>query len=851
MFHVVELLTARSKLAEVLKDVYVEEGNPFNRHAALLSKRLGSHGEDDSVEAVAKLKKASNSARKQYEARVAMLDKIVGFFHEFPTKSKRHDKVSEQLTVELGDFHEQRLDALDSILVQSLETEQKLSAAMRLPEEALPLVAEARNINDARKENFSPKTNTSLKSLLTHPNSIEYLKCFFKKRQMSESLQFWLEVQKFKQLDGELIDTGAQFIYNLYISDNGARAVNLASEDADPIHRAIKAPTRTMFDQAAKSIATLLEDNLGGFHSSRYYKKMVSHCKPMRSFQEFVADIGGPPTGKHLTTHRRGSVASSHPQSFSIESTETRQSETLNLHRTLNLPDVTITCMHPTPVDILCGCLDGSILSLKYDKVSISVAMTIVVPSGYIEGKIVSLSRHSGTELILLTDRGTVQVFDLQKKKITSKLNKNGEPFASGFLRVDANRVLMSFGKTIQDWIWNSKKKKFSPVTTRELGRVISTFTRIDNSVWVGDELGGVTRLHLQTLHPILERIRISSSPVHFIHRSDYQNIQVTDFTSVVSRVWVSCRDHALSVFDTDGVLISKVDIASVHDLCVIGAANFDKHVVLAGEDGVLSLWNPESLLMEERLGAAHKDSISSICCDAAQKLLYSAGLDRLVATWQAKPKATNTTSSSATLVTNSSASNSLNTSGNMPVQTTSGTASPNSEVARSPSQHVEIRSPTPPRMASPTRSRPSPSGRSRKPNLPRAKSLVEHNPLNQALHRNRDENMDPASSHGRSYTMTVDSLLHMTKHPEDSASSLVTQRGGALNSSSAGTDEDEIGTTGSFDLAKFSASDSSMFSSSVEAYSSNRKELHLSARSTNSARSGNSVASSPIDGER
>lgn len=365
-FAMKELVTARNTLASVLEEVYTNEGNPFFKHAMVFCDHLSASSHPDQVDFVSKLKKSSNTCRKQYDARFEMMDNILAFSDVFPSKSKRKDKVTEQAVSELAAFDEQRLDPLDSLLVQAIDSEHKLGLSLQVEEENISLIAEAKNLEEARQEKFSPKLHMSLKHLLTNPTSIEYLKCFFKKRKMAEGLQFWLEVQKFKQLDGPLMEAGARFIYDLYIGDNGTRQVNLSSEHSDPIRKAIKNPTRTIFDGAAKSIASLLEDNLDGFHSSSYYRQMLAHFQPLRSFQEFVADVGGPPaSAKTATTNSSahkthlGARSVSPPvlmafranplnllQSSSAEPTmltPNLMSETIDIHRTISMPALTVS----------------------------------------------------------------------------------------------------------------------------------------------------------------------------------------------------------------------------------------------------------------------------------------------------------------------------------------------------------------------------------------------------------------------------------------------------------------------------------------------------------------------------
>lgn len=828
----------------------------------------------EKVEYASRLKKAGNASRKEYDSRFDMLDKIVAFADAFPSKSKRKERVEEAMVTELSSFNAQRLDVMDVLLAQLMDSEHKLGLTLQLDSMSLPMVAEAKNLVDARRENFTPKMNRSLKHLLTNPTSIEYLKCFFRRRKMVEGLQFWLEVQKYRQLGEQpiLLEVGARFIYDLYVSEGGIRQVNLASEDADPIHAAfeqaagvntrrgiatgfdtgssdsafsplsprlnapgiatlatakskpslmssansqgsnnaggkspklfssspatskpsepgvfkrrskrsnvaqletpgtsnemyeassisdsnpsspvtsprsgsvlsnksspstssspsatprtsasttpsrsalasgssepspstinpaksLKLPTQptsyythTMFDSAARSIAMLLEDNLDGFHTSVYYRQMMSHFRPLRSFQEFVADVGGAPgskggalsvlnvsgrksspaplgasalaalltPGHHTATHiGAGSMVSANAAAATSDAAHTGKhhnrhegdlyggssedhsdlvTETIDVYRTLSLPSLTVTCLCPGAVDVLGGCLDGSIIVLKLDKQGVEMESAELVPPGVVEGRILNIFRHAPSEVFILTDRGKVILLDLNKKKPILKITK-GDPFATGLLRLDVNRVWISYGKTVQDWQWNTKKKKYVAMSTKELPKNITSMVRIENSVWVGDELGGLTRLNIATLQPLGERIRVSqSSPVHFIHRSEYST-RLKNFTSTTVRVWVACRDGALNIYDPDGNFVLKQDM-SVHDLPIVGAANLERHVVLGSEDGSLSVWRPDTMELEERVGKVHKDSISAICCNSDQKLVYTAGLDRLLGTWQSR----------------------------------------------------------------------------------------------------------------------------------------------------------------------------------------------------------------------
>lgn len=843
---------------------------------------LDSSMNPEKVEYASRLKKAGNASRKEYDSRFDMLDKIVAFADAFPSKSKRKERVEEAMVTELSGFNAQRLDVMDVLLAQLMDSEHKLGLTLQLDSMSLPMIAEAKNLVDARRENFTPKMNRSLKHLLTNPTSIEYLKCFFRRRQMVEGLQFWLEVQKYRQLGDQpiLLEVGARFIYDLYVSDGGFRQVNLASEDADPIHaimeqaagintrrgvatgfdtgsseafsplsprsnapgvatlatakskpslmssansqgsnsagskslklfssspatsksgepagvfkrrskrnniaqletpgtsnemyegssisdsnpsspvtsprsgsiplsnksspssssspsatprtsasttpsrstmapgssepspstnpaKSLKLPaqptsyyTHTLFDSAARSIQSLLEDNLDGFHTSKYYRQMMSHFRPLRSFQEFVADVGGAPgnkggalsvlnvsgrksspaplgasalaalltPGHHTANHiGAGSMVSANAAAATSDAGQTGKhhnrhegdlyggssedhsdlvTETIDVYRTLSLPSLTITCLCPGTVDVLGGCLDGSIIVLKLDKQGVELESAELVPPGVIEGRILNIFRHAPSEVFILTDRGRVILLDLIKKKPILKITK-GDPFATGLLRLDVNRVWISYGKTVQDWQWNTKKKKYVAMSTKELPKTITSMVRIENSVWVGDELGGLTRLNIATLQPLGERIRVSqSSPVHFIHRSEYST-RLKNFTSTTVRVWVACRDGSLNIYDPDGNFVLKQDM-SVHDLPIVGAANLERHVVLGSEDGSLSVWRPDTMELEERVGKVHKDSISAICCNSDQKLVYTAGLDRLLGTWQSRilPRQPNT----------------------------------------------------------------------------------------------------------------------------------------------------------------------------------------------------------------
>lgn len=893
-FHLIssELLVARTALSTALSDLYTSEGNPFLRHAEMFCSHLDSSFHPEKVEYASRLKKAGSASRKQYEGRFEMLDKIVNFADTFPAKSKRKERVEEQMVTEINSFNAQRLDVMDVLLAQMMDSEHKLGLTLQIDPMSLPLVAEAKNLVDSRRENFSPKMNMSLKHLLTNPTSIEYLKCFFRRRKMVEGLQFWLEVQKYKQLGEQplLLEIGARFIYDLYVAEGGLRQVNLASEDADPIHTAMEhaagintrrgvatgfdsgsnelplspksssghnvtfatfatakskpslmssagsnsstggtksskltsstptsasnktndpsvfkrrskkaqnptthsfavetpnssaeiidsvsdsnpsspitsprsgsvplshrssasassspsatprasvaatpaksilstsssaepspsqppqssslgptssiyAPkslvlplpqsshyTSTLFDAAARSIATLLEDNLDGFHTSTYYRQMMLHFRTLRSYQEFVADVGGgakgaalllnvsgrksspaplgssalaalltpgaltnstsgvpssatptasaaavtsdlASTGRHHNNHE-GDLYGAHDQHVNSELI----TETIDVYRTISLPTLTVTCLCPGSVDVLGGCLDGSIIVVKLDKQGVELESAEVIPPGVIEGRILSIFRHAPSEVFILTDRGKVLLLDLNKKKAILKITK-GDPFATGLLRLDSNRIWISYGKTVQDWQWNTKKKKFVAISTKELPKNVTSMVRIENSVWVGDELGGVTRLNISTLQPLGERIRVAqSSSVHLIHRSEYST-RLKNFTSNTVRVWVGCRDGALNVYDPDGNLVSRQDM-SIHDLPIVGAANLERHVVLGSEDGSLTVWKPDTLELEERVGKVHKDSISAICCNSDQKLIYTAGLDRLLATWQSR----------------------------------------------------------------------------------------------------------------------------------------------------------------------------------------------------------------------
>lgn len=462
-----------------------------------------------------------------------------------------------------------------------------------------------------------PKVDYSLKFLIQNPISVKYLKSFLKERQMSESLQFLLDVQKFKKIQNyDSLKTFANKIFSQYIKEYSNRQVNLVSNSVKNIEENLNEPKTTIFDESWKQIFNLLEDNLLDFCESSQYQKTLMHFKTIHSSSEFMNAAG---LYKNLKSFRKSS-------SFTYNLKIKNQNDLLPLFliNNFNIKGTKITCIISYSDDNWCGCSDGTILLIKQNVSDEFKFIPLNLPSP-VEGSIKSIIKKN-EDILILTENGNIILFEIERNKI-SKFG-NSENFYNFILKLGNNSILLFSQKSVEEWVWNDKKKKFLIFKTKNFVKIISSVLLIKSCIWIGDQEGGITIIDIQSLNEIKKRILISQSPVIFLTKINL-NVRTRN-------ILASCSNGMNFTIDENALQVNLIE-TNMHNLPVVCSCDFNNYVILGSEDSSFSIWDKKSFDFNSKVENIHNDSISCVSTSSDNNYLFVASQDKTLSIWRKK----------------------------------------------------------------------------------------------------------------------------------------------------------------------------------------------------------------------
>ncbi|KAM7539837.1 hypothetical protein Aperf_G00000026090 [Anoplocephala perfoliata] len=95
--------------------------------------------------------------------------------------------------------------------------------------------------------------------LLSDPDGLALFEKFLESEFSQENLQFWEACEQYRRLPAKLLASEAQKIYQLYLSVQSPREVNLDSKTRLQTISLLSTPTTHMFDNAQRKIQALME----------------------------------------------------------------------------------------------------------------------------------------------------------------------------------------------------------------------------------------------------------------------------------------------------------------------------------------------------------------------------------------------------------------------------------------------------------------------------------------------------------------------------------------------------------------------------------------------------------------
>lgn len=95
----------------------------------------------------------------------------------------------------------------------------------------------------------------SFEFLIRDPHGVDVFKNYLKSQYCDENIDFWLAVEKFRNLEDDELDRQANIILKTFVARNAARAVNLKAPAREQVIKAAgKEITRSVFDEAQREI---------------------------------------------------------------------------------------------------------------------------------------------------------------------------------------------------------------------------------------------------------------------------------------------------------------------------------------------------------------------------------------------------------------------------------------------------------------------------------------------------------------------------------------------------------------------------------------------------------------------
>ncbi|XP_077013384.1 regulator of G-protein signaling 1 [Tamandua tetradactyla] len=120
----------------------------------------------------------------------------------------------------------------------------------------------------------------SLEKLLANRTGQDVFGNFLKSEFSEENIEFWLACEDYKKTESDLLHCKAEKIYKAFVHADAAKQVNIDFRTRESTAKKIKAPTPTCFDEAQKTIYTLMEkDSYPRFLKSDIYLNLLNELQ--------------------------------------------------------------------------------------------------------------------------------------------------------------------------------------------------------------------------------------------------------------------------------------------------------------------------------------------------------------------------------------------------------------------------------------------------------------------------------------------------------------------------------------------------------------------------------------------
>ncbi|XP_015978163.2 regulator of G-protein signaling 1 isoform X2 [Rousettus aegyptiacus] len=117
----------------------------------------------------------------------------------------------------------------------------------------------------------------SLEKLLSNPTGQDVFGSFLKSEFSEENIEFWLACEDYRKTESDLLQKKAEKIYKAFVHSDAAKQINIDFCTRESTAKKIKAPTSTCFDEAQKTIYTLMEkDSYPRFLKSNIYLNLLN-----------------------------------------------------------------------------------------------------------------------------------------------------------------------------------------------------------------------------------------------------------------------------------------------------------------------------------------------------------------------------------------------------------------------------------------------------------------------------------------------------------------------------------------------------------------------------------------------
>ncbi|XP_043942738.1 regulator of G-protein signaling 21-like [Protopterus annectens] len=145
---------------------------------------------------------------------------------------------------------------------------------------------EAAAVNDNAR-NCTEDINTAI---VCFKAGLEAFRSFLKSEFSEENIDFWLACEDFKKTKApDIISSKAQQIYTDFIEVNAPKEINIDFNTRDTISKNISEPTINCFDNAQKSIYSLMvKDSFPRFLKSDVYQELMQKSQTKTPKKWFI-----------------------------------------------------------------------------------------------------------------------------------------------------------------------------------------------------------------------------------------------------------------------------------------------------------------------------------------------------------------------------------------------------------------------------------------------------------------------------------------------------------------------------------------------------------------------------------